>query len=447
MNYLLQLSGVLLACGPFLLKILIGGLLFSTHFQRKSPFLPRIVGCFFLELLLGAPVYLLCYFSGSWPIRNTLCFLLLFLLSLISLFAAFDEPPTTLILCAVSGYMTEHISAQFLQMTQWWDARAWTLGEQIITLGNALYISVTQLFVFALVAAAVYLLVARRTTYAVQSEAVERRMFGLSVTTLLVVLVLSSVRDAYAAESFALMLVSRLLSIFCCVFLLYIRSDVLEKSQLEQERKELRRLWELERERYEQSRENIELINLKCHDLKRRIELWERREGQVPPEEIREVKQLVGIYDSTISTGNDTLDILLAEHSLYCEKQGIRLSCMVDGGKLSFMPAGDICALFGNAVENAIEAVSKLGRPEDRCISFVARESRGMLVAIIDNCFSGPLEFEDGLPKTTKGGTGWHGYGLRSIRRVAEKYGGQATVLADEMFHLTILIPLPEPDE
>lgn len=439
-----RLLGTLLGYGPFLLKILAGALLFSTHIRRRPHFLARISAGFLAELLLGALVFRLCYSSGSWLVQNTLCYLLLFLLSLISLFAAFDERPTTLILCAVSGYMTEHISAQLLQMAQWWDPRTWRVEGAPAQ--EALCLFVAQLVLFVLVAAAVYLLFARRTTYAVQSKTVERRMFWLSVATLLVVLVLSSVRDAYAQESFALMLVSRLLSIFCCVFLLYIRSGVLEKNQLEQERAELRRLYELERERYEQSRENIELINIKCHDLKRRIELWERRDGQVPPEEIREVKRLVGIYDSAVKTGNDTLDTLLTERSLYCEKQGIRLSCMVDGKKLAFMPVGDICALFGNAVENAIEAVSRLERAEERCISFMARESRGMLVATIDNYFSGPLEFEDGLPKTTKGEAGWHGYGLKSIQRVAEKYGGQAAVLVDEMFHLTILIPLPEPE-
>lgn len=438
-----KLLGPLLGCFFFLLKLLMGGLIFSTHFQRKRYFLFRLTAGFLLELPLGALVFQLCYSSESWPIRSTLCYLLLFLLSLIALFAAFDEPPTTLILCAVSGYMTEHISAQCLQMLTWWDPQMWILVER--GPGAVLLICAAQLLIFAFVAAAIYLLFGRRTTYAVHSKAVEQRMFGLSVTTLLVVLVLSSVRDSFAQESFTLMVVSRLLSIFCCVFLFYIRSGVLEKSQLEQEHEELRRLYELERERYEQSRENIELINIKCHDLKRRMEIWERRNGQVLPEEIQEMKHLVGIYDSAVKTGNDTLDTLLTERSLYCEKHGIRLSCMVDGKKLSFMPVGDICALFGNAVENAIEAVSRLEDSEARYISFQTRESRGMLVVTIDNCFSGPLEFEDGLPRTTKGETGWHGYGLKSIQRVAEKYDGQATVLVDEMFHLTILIPLPEP--
>ena len=53
---------------------------------------------------MGVPVCLLCYSCPWWPIQNTLCYLLLFLLSLPAIFASFDEPPTTLILCAV-GYL------------------------------------------------------------------------------------------------------------------------------------------------------------------------------------------------------------------------------------------------------------------------------------------------------------------------------------------------------
>ena len=154
------------------------------------------------------------------------------------------------------------------------------------------------------------------------------------------------------------------------------------------------------------------------------------------------MKRLVGIYDAAVKTGNETLDILLTERSLYCEKHGIRLTCMVDGGKLDFLPVGDLCALFGNALENAVEAVSRLENEEERIISFLVRERRGMLVITVDNNYAGELEFDGGLPRTTKEEDG-HGYGLKSIRLVAEKYGGEATVMADGMFHLTVLLPLP----
>lgn len=161
------------------------------------------------------------------------------------------------------------------------------------------------------------------------------------------------------------------------------------------------------------------------------------------PEEIEELKQQIDIYDSSLKTGNEALDVLLTERSLYCNKHGIRLSCMVDGDKLSFMRTGDVCALFGNALENAIEAVSSLQK-EQRVISFQLRESRGMLVITVENPFNARLKFDLDLPKTTKEQPEWHGYGLKSIRLVAEKYGGKMVVAADDTFCLTVLLPLPE---
>ena len=203
-------------------------------------------------------------------------------------------------------------------------------------------------------------------------------------------------------------------------------------------------LHSMQHEQYIQNKKNIEMINIKCHDLKYRVEQWEQQEGRIDPEEIRQVKSMIGIYDSVVKTGNETLDIILTERSLYCEKHGIRLSCMVDGSKLNFMSVGDICALFGNALENAIEAVLKLENKEDRIISFQVRQNRGMLIVTVDNYFSGDVNFTQDLPETTKADRENHGYGLRSIRMVTEKYGGEMTILTDEMFHLTILLPLQE---
>lgn len=62
-----------------------------------------------------------------------------------------------------------------------------------------------------------------------------------------------------------------------------------------------------------------------------------------------------------------------------------------------------------------------------------------------ENCFEGELTFENGLPRTTKGNTDYHGYGLKSIRRTAQKYGGTVTVnTRKNWFELKILLPLAE---
>lgn len=430
----------LLVLVSFLLELLAGDLLFAGRFRKRRWPALRCGLALALEILLGIPIYLLCYSSSLWIVQSTLYYLLLFGLSLFPLFACFDEPPLTLVSCGVCGYMAQHIGSQLYQVL-WGE----TLASYVSVSSHwLLFFWGTQLLIYGGIYGLIYLLFARRTAWAAFSDQTSRRLFLLSAATLLVVTVLSSIRDTYAEESFALMIVSRLFSVFCCVFLLYLRSGILEQNMMEQERKALLQLHVLEREQYELSRENIELINLKCHDLRHRIEVWERQGGRADPAELEQMKRMIGIYDSAVKTGNETLDTILTERSLYCEKHGILLSCMVDGKKLSFLTEGDVCALFGNALENAIEAVSRLERTEDRNISILVRERRGMLVITVDNPFSGELTFEGGLPKTTKEDSGYHGYGLKSIRMVAEKYGGEATVTADEIFHLGILLPVPE---
>lgn len=424
----------------FLLELFAGDLLFAARFRKKAHIILRCIMSLAFEVILGIPIYLLCYSNGSWIIQNTLYYLLLFFVSLIVLFCCFDEPPLTLVSCGVSGYMAQHIGSQIYQML-WSSQLSAHFGAE---LSRLLFFYITQVLVYGSIYVLVYYLFARKAFQASLSRQTNRNLFYLSVTTLFVVTILSSVRDSYADESFALMAVSRLFSIFCCVFLLYLRSGILAKNAMEQEREALLRLHALEKEQYEQRRENIELINLKCHDLRHRMEVWERQGGKADPSALQEMKQMIGIYDAAVKTGNETLDTILTERSLYCERHGIHLSCMADGGKLCFLTEGDICSLFGNALENAIEAVSKLEHPEDRNISFQVRESRGMLVITVDNYFSGQLSFDGPLPQTTKEDSGYHGYGLKSIQMVAEKYGGSVIVSADDMFHLTVLLPLPE---
>ena len=198
-----------------------------------------------------------------------------------------------------------------------------------------------------------------------------------------------------------------------------------------------------ERKQYEQKKETVELINVKCHDMRHQIDLLEKRGKGMDPQELDKMRELINIYDSSVQTGNETLDILLTERSLYCEKYGIRLSCIVDGSKLDFMSVSDICSLFGNALENAIRAVEILEDPEERIISLKVQEKNGMLLIRADNSFRGNLVFDGDLPQTTKKKDGYHGYGLKSIQMVAKKYAGVMRIQTDEQFVLTVMIPIP----
>lgn len=425
---------------PFLLEMAVGTLIFSTRFYRRNRFGLRCALALLIELALFIVCYLWLAVSSVWLISNTLYYLLLFCISLLLPFFCFRETPAALVLSTACGYTLQHLGSQFSQLL-WPNLHQYGHFDQ---LSWSLLFFASQVLIYVPIFLAAYLLISRTDKRVVASELVNRRRFFLSLITVLLVIVLSSVRDTFAQESFVLTLVTRIFSMFCCVFLLLLRAGILERSQWEEERELLLRLHGIQLEQYEQQKEVIELISIKCHDLRHRMEVWEQQGGLVTPEELRETRQLTNIYDSSVKTGNDTLDTLLTQHSLTCDRLGIRLSCIVDGKQLSFLPVGDICSLFGNALENAIEAVSRLERPEERIISLNVQGRRGMVVITVENPFTGPLRFSGDLPCTSKEAGADHGFGLKSIRLVAERHGGELAVSADELFHLCVLLPLPQ---
>lgn len=67
----------------------------------------------------------------------------------------------------------------------------------------------------------------------------------------------------------------------------------------------------------------------------------------------------------------------------------------------------------------------------------------GIAILQVENFYEGDLRFVDGLPVTTKGDPNYHGFGLKSIRSTAEKYGGTVSVQAEDgLFLLRVALPV-----
>ena len=112
---------------------------------------------------------------------------------------------------------------------------------------------------------------------------------------------------------------------------------------------------------------------------------------------------------------------------------------MIDGSVLNGWSAGDIYSFFGNALDNAINSVSEL-EEEKRTIS-ISSVTRGKLTTVrLENYYRGEMKFEDGLP-VTSGDRRYHGFGMKSIRMVAESYGCIVNVSAeDDIFCLDLFV-------
>ena len=173
------------------------------------------------------------------------------------------------------------------------------------------------------------------------------------------------------------------------------------------------------------------MINIKCHDIKYKLGELFAAEGKISSKAVDDLYKSISIYDSKVETGNELLDVLLTEKSLYCEKNKIKLTIMAEGGDLSFMSDADIYSLFGNILDNAVEAVIKVP-PERRAVTLSVKTVGNMLIVHEQNYYAGRIKFVKGAPVTSKGNTNEHGYGILSIRRIVEKYEGGLNVSAED---------------
>lgn len=229
-----------------------------------------------------------------------------------------------------------------------------------------------------------------------------------------------------------------------CILLLWVQHGILQIRNINQEKEIVEHLLYERKRQYELSRENIETINHKCHDLKHQIRALEHVSEGERSDYIRELEDAIGIYDAVVETGNEVVNTIISEKALICGRRDIRLSCMVDASHLDFMSTLDIYALLGNALDNAIENVSRYADKDKRIISLTIRAVGDFLSIQINNYCEDNVVFVDGLPVTTKRNKDYHGFGMKSMRHLAKKYGGSmATSIADNMFTLQILLPMP----
>lgn len=149
-------------------------------------------------------------------------------------------------------------------------------------------------------------------------------------------------------------------------------------------------------------------------------------------------------YESRVVTGNSVVDALLSEKIQRAALDDIQLNICLDLSKLEFIRSVDMIAIFGNALDNAIEAVQMLSDDADRMIYLKSSWFANLTVLQFSNRFAGEIKQENGVLLTDKRDKDMHGIGLNSITKAAKRYGGAVEFRIDNekmWFNLMILFP------
>ncbi len=215
----------------------------------------------------------------------------------------------------------------------------------------------------------------------------------------------------------------------------------------------INQLFQKQYEQYKLAVDNSEALRKEMHDMKHYVMALKNEDDPARRAEVLEdMEQAIAIQESFMNTGNRVMDVILTTKSLQCQKKGINLNAMVDGDLLADIHVKDICSLFGNMLDNAIEATQQVEDEEKRLISFSVRARNQFIIVECENYSDGTnvrlkknqtrrFFRNNNLPKTTKEDNVKHGFGLKSISQVAEKYGGAMKVSYDDgWFKVKVLL-------
>lgn len=84
----------------------------------------------------------------------------------------------------------------------------------------------------------------------------------------------------------------------------------------------------------------------------------------------------------------------------------------------------DLCTIFSNSLDNAIEAVKKIEKPEERKVTLKVRYEKGYFSYLLINSKCNPVTVQNGRYLSDKGEKN-HGYGIENMKAIVEKYGGR----------------------
>ena len=431
----------------FVFEILFSMHLLSFYLPKKKYPVCRYILTILSCLLIAIIFPLFKNVSYSWW-YSSIMFLILFTCCAISLYFVYNISIQNIFLISITAYTSQHLAYQaynvlttFLSIEE--KLSFISYGDIPLNV-NITYLNIISFSILLIVYVIIYTIVFIIFNERINKDEAKISNFSIVLISgliLLIDIIINSIiiySDKFQGKEVSIIICTY--NILCCLMVLFLLFNILNIKQLKTELTITSQLLNKAEEQYKQNKENVDLINIKCHDLKHQIRSFGNK-ANISNETVKELENIINIYDSNIKTNNDALDLILTEKSLLCQKKNINLKCFADCSKLNFITEADLYSLFGNMIDNAIEAVTKIEDVNKRSISLIVRNALSCTSIFISNYYEGKIILDNnGMPKTTKLNNGYHGYGLKSIKLIVDKYNGDFKIdIKDNIFMIQIL--------
>lgn len=426
----------------FMAWLIFGEALFLFKFERKKHFLIKLplvlLSCFIFALIFPIPT------SNSF--YSMMMFFLMFLFTYFASFFSFEANWKIRLFSMICGYTCEHIAYEtyfsiinLLNINKNGLSGLYDYGK--ISLFTGWQDILIYFFSYIIVYYLIFIMFALRLNKNNFYEAkYDFKFLVVGCVFILSDIVINSIVSWYSTihfENIYLGIVA-LINVLCCFIGLFYIFEMFYSNNIKNQMKIIEEIQKKESNQYKISKETIDMINIKCHDFRHQIREFGDNQ-KIDNEAINNLNKLIRIYDSTYHTENEALNVILNEKTLLCNNKNIRFTCIVDGNALNFIENEDIYSLFGNLIDNSIEAVNQLDDNE-KIISLKIKQVGNIVSISIKNGYKGKIQMENNLPLSKKEDNVHHGFGMKSIKMVCEKYNGNLRLnIENNIFIVTIL--------
>ncbi len=195
-----------------------------------------------------------------------------------------------------------------------------------------------------------------------------------------------------------------------------------------------------------QQNENQSIL---IHDIKKHLQtielLNEKKDFDKIKAYIHQLLKASDLKEFSRLCDHEMLNAILSRYKRQCSNKNIDFIADIRNGTTGFIPDSDLTALFCNLLDNAMEAAEGIPGGYIEINVSKKKPTDFVVLSVINSCRYNPFAADSHALVTRKADRKRHGFGIKSIRKVAEKYHGDMQMYYDDdalTFHSIItLIP------
>lgn len=256
-----------------------------------------------------------------------------------------------------------------------------------------------------------------------------------SISTLSFAIIQIALNESKLSETTSLMLLLTEIGLIALnIICLYIMISLNQSNRTAEELKLKEQQLKHDIQYAETVRSQYQEIRQIRHDIKQHLDAVSglQLEGKIEAAQkyISNISSGLERIEMFMDVGSDFVNAILNSKLSIAKSKGIEVLCN-SSSEVGGISEYDLCNLIGNMLDNAIEAAEKPG--DNAVVEVSIRSDKYKLMITVANSILQPVLNSNSNLKTTKKETELHGFGVKSIKTIAERYGGSADFYEEDL--------------